>query len=124
MNSLFKQRPIFLLLLLTLFPLRLHAASDAGVKLNIHRPVVRDRTFDRNHMPSDMPKLHNNEAAATVSEFAATTDVQVLVLDKSEGDKGCNATVKVTGVTFEPSLAITIWLPNDATQKLRDHENG
>jgi hypothetical protein len=103
------------------------ARENAGpITVDVRPTEVRERTFDRNHLPSEMPPMQKGEAAVTVSEFAADTKVSAEVVNKGPaGDgSGCDATVKVTGVTVRPTLKITVWLPNDATQKIRDHEYG
>jgi hypothetical protein len=102
------------------------ASAKDGITVEVRPVQVRERTFDKNHLPSDMPPLHKEEAAVTVSEFTADTRANAEVVSQGPADSGdgCDATVRINGVTVRPSLKITIWLPNDTTQKIRDHEYG
>src|SRR4051812_49346894 len=58
----------------------LGAKGDDGITVNVKPSTVKERTFDRNHLPEEMPPMHKDEAAVTVSEFTADTRVNAEVV--------------------------------------------
>jgi hypothetical protein len=113
-------RAAFLLVLL--FASGLSAAE--GVKINRSAPAVEHRKFDRQHPPSDMPPLEPKEAAVTKSVFGIATQFSVQVMSEEKRGGKTVAKVKVTSVTVDLSLKITVWVPNDAPRVIIDHEEG
>src|SRR5437868_4542285 len=94
------------------------------IKINRQPPAVDHRKFDRNHPPSDMPPLEPEEAAVTKSVFEIATQFSVQVNGEQKRGNKTLAKVKVTSVTLDLSLKITIWVPNDAPKVIVDHEEG
>jgi len=114
-------RPTFLMLVLGI---TCGLVAAEGVKVNRAAPVVEHRKFDRDHPPSDMPPLEPKEAAVTKSVFGIATQFSVQVIsDEKRGGKTV-AKVKVTSVTLDLSLKITVWVPTDAPKTIIDHEEG
>src|SRR5882672_455993 len=114
-------RPVLLLLFLSTTPTVF--AVDA-IKVNRQPPAVEHRKFDRNHPPSDMPPLEPEEAAVTKSIFGIATQFSVQVEGEQKRGNKTVAKVKVTSVTLDLSLKITVWLPNDPPKVIVDHEEG
>ena len=98
------------------------AADD--VMVNRQAPSVEHRKFDRNSPPADMPPLEPQEAAVTKAVFGIGTEISVQTLpDQRRGGKTVSRH-KVTSVSLSLSLAITIWVPDDAPKTIIDHEEG
>jgi hypothetical protein len=82
--------------------------------------VVTTRRFNASALPSDMPPLHPGEAAVTDSNFGST----VRVSSQTRRTGSDSAVVKISAVKMALQLAITIWVPEDVTQKVLEHEEG
>jgi hypothetical protein len=95
-----------------------------GVKINRAAPAVEHRKFDRNHPPSEMPQLEPQEAAVTKSVYGIATQFTVESLPEQKRGAKTVANVKVVSVNVDLSLTVTVWLPNDATKIIVDHEEG
>jgi len=97
-------------------------ATSASAQIKISHPPadVKTRTFDANHPPADMPPLRDQEAAVTVSKFACGAQVQVDIV-QNPGEK---ATAKIAGMDVTLRLEITVWLPENASGKIKTHEDG
>jgi hypothetical protein len=98
-------------------------AADA-IKINRESPDIEHRKFDRDHPSSDMPPLEPEEAAVTKSVFGTATQFSVQVEGEQKRGAKTVAKVKVTSVTIDLSLKITIWLPNGPPKVIVDHEEG
>src|SRR5678815_2540723 len=98
-------------------------AADA-VTINRAAPSVEHRKFDRNNPPADMPQLEPQEAAVTKSVYGIGTQFSVQLEGEQKKIGRSTAKVKVTSVSVDVSLKITVWLPNDATKVIADHEEG
>jgi len=100
------------------------AAAAEGVHINRAAPEVEHKKFDRKNPPSEMPPLEPGEAAVTKSVFGIGTETAIqIVSDENRGGKTA-AKVKITEVTLNLSLKITVWVPNDAPKTILDHEEG
>lgn len=105
--------------------LALPALALGNVVVKRQPVAMAYKTFDPAHPPSDMPHLKAGEAAVTESVFRCATNVNSEVLSrKHQDDGGCMATVRVRQIELTLELQLTIWLPDGATDKLRDHEEG
>lgn len=91
-----------------------------AVTINKQRVNFARRTFDPAHPPSDMPPLTEGEYAACVSDFLSNATVA----GQSRQTDATHAAVTVTHIKMDRQLNITIWLPNDATQRVTEHEEG
>ena len=98
-------------------------AADA-VTINRASPSVEHRKFDRNNPPSDMPQLEPQEAAVTKSVYGIGTQFSVQLEGEQKKLGKSVARVKVTSVSVDVSLKITVWLPHDASRVIADHEEG
>jgi len=93
--------------------------KPAGVSVTQKPAKVTTRTFNPKNPPTDMPPLRGNEAAVTQSKFACAVAIGVQV--SQQGDN--KPTMTITDIKAELSLEIVIWLPTDATAKIRAHED-
>ena len=78
------------------------------------------RAFDPTNPPSDMPPLTQGENAACDSEFLSNATVA----GETRQTDATHATVTVTHIKMNLQLNITIWVPNDVTQHVTEHEQG
>ena len=67
-----------------------------------------------------MPALNPGENAECDSDFVSYASVG----GQPQQTDATHATVTVTSVTVRLELNVTIWIPNNATQKVIDHEAG
>jgi hypothetical protein len=79
-----------------------------------------NRTFDPASPPPDMTPLNPGEAAACDSNFIA--DATVGAQTRQTDDTHATVTVKKIKVIL--LLKITIWVPNDASPHVLEHEQG
>jgi hypothetical protein len=112
-------RPVLLLTVLLLPRVLL-----AEVTVTRSDPVIERITFDPKNPPSDMPKLHPNEAAIARAAFSANTRVGGLVVERKPGESGFRATLRIDTVRINLDLHVTIWLPRNAVPKIVNHEEG
>jgi hypothetical protein len=109
------------------------AAGDSGavtspardpVEVNKQKAEVARRTFDPKRPPSGMPPLSVNEAAVTHSAYGVGAQIQVVVLNESRSAGQVVSEMKIESVKVDTTLAITIWLPRNASKALAAHEEG
>lgn len=105
----------FLVFLLSVAPL-----SRAQIKINAHPPAIVTRAFDPAHPPREMPPLKSDEAAVCSSKFSCGVQIEVEV-SQVEGEK---PKMQITGVTADLILDVIMWLPVEASEKIRLHEEG
>jgi hypothetical protein len=101
------------------------AAASAwaqGPGLTVHKaaPTVAHRTFDPKHPPQDIPVMVSGEAGLLHYEF--TTDIGVGGDTDVLGPGNVNVTIDTVDINL--SLPITMWLENNAPQRLVEHETG
>jgi hypothetical protein len=99
-------------------------AAAAEVTIDRSDPVIERKQFDPKSPPSDMPKLHPNEAAVTQSFFGAETRVGGEVVERERQPDGFRSSIKVDTVRMTLKFRVTIWLPYGAVPKLVKHEEG
>ena len=77
-------------------------------------------TFDPSAPPADMPALAAWEQAECDSNFVSDANVRARteILDATDGR------VTVTGLKVTLQLAINIWVPQDASDHVIEHEQG
>jgi hypothetical protein len=78
------------------------------------------RTFDPANPPSDMPPLTQGENAACDSNFLSNA----AVAGETRQTDATHATLTVTHIKINLQLNITIWVPNDVTEQVIEHELG
>jgi hypothetical protein len=78
------------------------------------------RTFDPANPPPDMPRLNQGENAVCDSDFLSNTTVA----GQSRQTDATHVIVTVTHVKMDLQLNLTIWVPNDVTQRVTEHEEG
>jgi hypothetical protein len=78
------------------------------------------RTFDPANPPPDMPRLNQGENAACDSNFLSNTTVA----GQSRQTDATHVMVTVTHVKMDLQLNLTIWVPNEVTQRVTEHEEG
>jgi hypothetical protein len=91
-----------------------------AVTINKQPVNFASRTFDPAHPPSDMPPLTEGEYAACVSDFLSNATVA----GQTRQTDATHATLTVTHIKMDLQLNIAIWLPNEATQHVTEHEEG
>jgi hypothetical protein len=89
-------------------------------KIDKQPMAFASRTFDPSAPPADMPALNPGENAECDSDFVSYASVD----GQPQQTDSTHATVTVTSVTVRLELNVTIWVPNNATQRVIDHEAG
>jgi hypothetical protein len=85
------------------------------------RPVIVARhTFDPVAQPAEMPPLVAPETAECDTDFISNASVS----GRSKKLDSTHAEVTVTGVKVTLELKINIWVPEGATQQVKEHEEG
>jgi len=78
------------------------------------------RTFDPTTPPSNMPPLTQGENAACDSDFLSNATVAA----QTRQTDATHATITVTQIKMDLQLNLTIWVPNDVTKHVTEHEEG
>jgi hypothetical protein len=97
---------------------------DNAVKVNKRPATVRQETFNPRNKPANMPKLGATEAADCQSQFGVGCQVGVEITQDNDAAGQHEVTVKVENIAVSTTLAITVWLPTNATAQLKAHEEG
>jgi hypothetical protein len=110
------------------FGLALLLAASGGwanVKVTHKAVEVEHKTFDHNNPPKEPGLNLNKEGAVTVSEFDLRIGLGIQPGDKRQLRNGkCQQSMVIQSVTLSLGLKITVWLPDNATAKLKAHEEG
>ena len=109
-------RTSLVVLLIACTPLSLLAA----VKVTVTPANVKTRPFDPKKPPKEMPALKGDEAAVTQSKFACGVQLDVEI--SQVGNE--KPIAKIAGVEAKLKLDVTLWLPTNASKKIRAHEDG
>jgi hypothetical protein len=100
------------------------ATGRASVKVTHNPAEVEHKTFDPKNPPTDLVGL-NHEAAVTVSEFDLKIGLGVQPGEKRPLRNGkCQESLTIASVTLTLGLKVTVWLPDNANEKLKAHEEG
>jgi hypothetical protein len=91
-----------------------------GPTINKQPVTFANRTFDPAAPPADMPPLPAGEVAECDSNFQSDARVG----GQSRQTDATHAIVTITQVSVTLQLAITIWVPTEATQHVMEHEEG
>jgi len=87
----------------------------------IKQPVLfASRNFDPAAPPADMPPLSEGDVAECDSNFVSDASVS----GESRKEDATHATLTITHVKVTLQLKVNIWLPDGATQRVIDHEDG
>jgi hypothetical protein len=98
--------------------------ARASVTIKRQPAVIEHKTFDPAHPPREMPRLNPGEAAVTESLFNCAVSTSYHATEQKGGDDGCSTTVRVDAIQVDVQLKVTIWLPKQAPEKLKAHEEG
>ena len=94
--------------------------ATSHVTINKQPVNFARRNFDPANPPSDMPSLNQGENAACDSDFLSNATVA----GETRQTDATHATVTITHIKMNLQLNITIWVPNDVTQHVIEHEQG
>lgn len=97
------------------------SAERNGVEVKRQR-ASQIRRFNPGNPPDEMPPLRPSEAAVTVSEFSCSAQMQVIIVEENQQGGQRHARARVESIHVTIGLNVTIWLPTNAPQKIRDHE--
>ena len=100
--------------------LSLAAPALAQVEITRRAPSATTKTFNAKKPPKEMPPLRPGEAAVCESKFLCQVQVEVEISSTPGERPEC----RITGIKSELRLDVVIWLPTDATHKIRVHEDG
>jgi hypothetical protein len=96
------------------------SAESAGVTVDKQPVDFAKRTFDPGNPPAGMPPFAPAEEAVCDSNFMSNVSVG----GDAEKMDATHEIVTITKVAVTLRLKITIWVPNDASQHVIDHEQG
>jgi len=94
--------------------------QQTPVLINKEQVVFASHTFDPAAPPTEMPPLGPGESAECDSNFLAKASVR----GQPRRTDATHATITITQVLMTLRLEVNIWLPNEATQVVADHEEG
>jgi len=95
----------------------------SNVKVTRKPVEVEHKTFDRNDPPKELGL--EKEGAVTVSEFDLQIGLGIAPGEKIPQRNGkCQQSMVIQSVNLTLGLKITVWLPDNATDKLKAHEEG
>lgn len=95
-----------------------HAASQ--VTVTKEPASVTTRTFDPANPPSDMPPLKEGEIALCEASYISNVNVA----GRGTQTDSTHEIADVAHVRVTLQLVVTIWLPQDATPRVAEHEEG
>lgn len=108
---------------LALFLLVPVSTGWASVKVTHKAVEVEHKTFDHKNPPTDLVGL-KDESAVTVSEFDLQIGLGVAPGEKRQHNGKCQESMTIQSVSLTLGLKITVWLPDNAPEKLKAHEEG
>lgn len=97
------------------------SAEPGGVEIK-RRQSAQIKRFDPDRPAAEMPPLEPPEAAVTVSSFSCSAQMRVLIVDEQQRGGNYHASATVESINISLGLDVTMWLPRNATRKIRDHE--
>ncbi len=84
---------------------------------------METKTFDHSAPGPEVP-LKGREAATTHANFGYDVDIGCQTESSKRNGDLYVGTFKVTRVTAQLTLPITLWLPDTVNKRLREHEDG
>ena len=101
------------------------AEREGGAVVEKSQPTVTYKRYDPLNLPTPPPPLRKGESAVCVYQFVVATDVGCTYAVAANAPRGpVKLDVTLTRVTVKLGLNVTLWLPNDADQRLVAHEEG
>jgi hypothetical protein len=101
------------------------AFADSKVTVLNTPATVTRKTFDPNNLPDPKPPLKTGEDAVTDCTYSCEPMFKYTPVAQSLTEPNwCMVTIRIDEVTITIGLDITIWLPNNASAKLKNHEEG
>lgn len=100
------------------------ALAPAAVKVRKDDPVVQHKTFDPADPPADLPPLEPGLDAACAYRFNCNVSMRYKTLSQRRRGGRCRVAIRIYEVRPTLSLAVTVWLPEGAREKLKAHEEG
>jgi hypothetical protein len=94
--------------------------QSPAVTINKQPVNFSRRTFDPANPPSDMPSLNRGENAACDSDYSSNATVA----GRTRQTDATHATLTVAHIKMDLQLNITIWVPNNVTEHVIEHEEG
>ena len=91
-----------------------------AVTINKQAVNFSRRTFDPANPPPDMPSLNHGENAACDSDFSSNASVA----GQTRQTDATHATLTVAHIKMDLQLNVTIWVSNNVTQHVIEHEEG
>jgi len=110
--------------MLTLALLAALIGSPEPIAVIHHAPTTHFVSFDPTHPPADVAKLQHGEAALTRMLFNCTVKLKYETIDKHYRDGQWHVTARLGEVSATLDLTNTIYLPEHANDRLRQHELG
>jgi hypothetical protein len=98
--------------------------SSEPVTVERRAPTTQFVTFDPAHPPPDVAKLQHGENALTRMLFNCTVKLKYETIDKHFHDGQWHVTTRLGEVDVTLDLTNTIYLPEQANDRLRAHEMG
>jgi hypothetical protein len=96
------------------------AQGPPGVNIHKAAPTVAQRTFDPKRPTKDIPVMIPGEAG--IAHYEYTTDIGVAGDTDVLGPGNVNVIVDTADINL--SVPITVWLENNAPQRIVEHEKG
>lgn len=100
------------------------SSAQAAVKVEKAPAVIERKTFDPDRPPTNMPPLKDGELAVTASSFECSAQVTYTPRRREMGNGNCRMTYHIDGLVVKIALHVTVWLPENAPDKLKAHEEG
>lgn len=112
--------PLLGLFLFLVFPSQGLGIESYDVLVKKAEPTVERRTFKKR----SEPKLAKGEKGRTDTKFQLGINFEIDLIDTRKIGDRIMVTIRPKQTTAKLSLPITIWTPDDAPEKLLDHEDG
>lgn len=98
--------------------------AEEAVKVEKAKVKVEYKTFDPNHLPDPAPPVEKGESAVTVYGFGVETALQYTYAETPRGGSPVKMDFRMERVTLKLSMTVTVWLPEEANEQLKAHEEG
>ena len=99
-------------------------ATRPTITLDQQPPTVERFIFDPANRPDDMPRLEPDEDAVCQFDFQCGARFKSITESQRDLADGVEVTVRIETMSITLTLVNRIWLPRNATPKLRAHEEG
>jgi hypothetical protein len=102
------------------------AVAEEAIVVEKSKVTVEYKRFDPEHLPDPAPPLHAGESAVTVYQYGVETDMRYSYAGPppTKGAAAVKLDFKMERMTVKLNLAVTIWLPEKANERLTAHEEG